>query len=71
MVAQPEELRVPVTWEPEKFIPDLGAFAAAWRREGAACAAFAPAQYDAIRAAHGLQATVLATGARYLIACKP
>ena len=71
MVAQPEELRVPVTWEPEKFIPDLGAFAAAWRREGAACAAFAPAQYDAIRAAHALQANVIATGPRYLIACKP
>ena len=71
MVAQPEELRVPVTWEPEKFIPDLGAFADAWRRAGAACAAFAPAQLDAIRAAHGLQARVIATGARYLIACKP
>lgn len=71
MVAQPEELRVPVGWEPEKFIADLGAFAAAWRREGPACAAFAPAEFEGIRAAHGLEAKVLATGARYLIACKP
>ncbi len=71
MVAQAEELRVPVGWEPEKFIADLGAFAAAWRREGPACAAFAPADFEGIRAAHGLEAKVLATGARYLIACKP
>ena len=71
MVAQAEELRVPAGWEPEKFIPDLGAFAAAWQREGAACAAFAPAEFEGIRAAHGLDAKVLAAGARYLIACKP
>jgi len=71
MVAQPEELRVPVTWEPQKFIPEVRAFAAAWRREGPACAAFAPADFEGIRAAHGLEAKVLATGARYLIACKP
>jgi 4-amino-4-deoxy-L-arabinose transferase-like glycosyltransferase len=71
MVAQPEELRVPVTWEPQKFIPDLGAFAAAWRAAGAACGAFAPAEFEAIRAAHGLAARVVATGPRYLIACKP
>jgi 4-amino-4-deoxy-L-arabinose transferase-like glycosyltransferase len=71
MVGQAEELRVSVGWEPEKFIPDLGAFAAAWRREGPACAAFAPAEFEGIRAAHGLEAKVLAAGASYLIACKP
>jgi hypothetical protein len=71
MVLQPDELRVSVTWEPEKYIADMNAFAAAWQREGAACGAFVPAEFDAIRAAHGLSASVVATGARYLIACKP
>jgi len=71
MVMQPEELRVPVTWEPEKYIADMEAFAAAWRREGAACGAFAPAEYEPLRAALGLEARVLATGPRWLIACKP
>jgi 4-amino-4-deoxy-L-arabinose transferase-like glycosyltransferase len=71
IVAQPEELGVPVTWEPEKYIPDLGAFAAAWGAEGTACGAFAPAEFEAIRAAYGLAARVVATGPRYLIACKP
>jgi len=71
MVGQPEELRVPVTWEPQKYLADVGAFAAAWREPGAACAAFAPADYEAIRAAHGLEARVIASGPRWLIACKP
>jgi 4-amino-4-deoxy-L-arabinose transferase-like glycosyltransferase len=71
MVGQPEELRVPVTWEPQKYLADVGAFAAAWRQPGAACAAFAPAEYEPLRAAHGLEARVLASGPRWLIACKP
>ena len=71
MVQQPEELRVPVTWEPEKFIADMNAFAADWQREGAACGAFVPADFEAIRATYGLAARVVATGPRYLIACKP
>jgi 4-amino-4-deoxy-L-arabinose transferase-like glycosyltransferase len=71
MVGQPEELRVPVTWEPHKYLADAGAFAAAWRQPGAACAAFAPAEYESIRAAHGLEARVVASGPRWLIACKP
>jgi hypothetical protein len=71
MVAQPEELRVPVTWEPQKFIADVGAFAVAWRREGPACGAFATADFERLRDAYGLEARVLASGPRYLIACKP
>ena len=71
MVQQPEELRVPVTWEPEKYLADMDAFAAAWQREGAACGAFVPAEFEAIRAAHAPAARVVATGPRYLIACKP
>lgn len=52
-------------------IPDVAAFAAAWRRERAACAAFAPDAFEGIRAAHGLDAKVIAAAPRYLIACKP
>jgi 4-amino-4-deoxy-L-arabinose transferase-like glycosyltransferase len=71
MVGTTDELATAIGWEPEKFIGDVGAFAAAWHRERAACAAFAPAEFAALRAAHGLQARVLAESPRYLIACKP
>jgi 4-amino-4-deoxy-L-arabinose transferase-like glycosyltransferase len=71
LVAIPDELEVAIGWEPGKFIADVGDFAAAWRRERAACAAFAPAEFEAMRAAHGLEARVLAESPRYVIACKP
>jgi 4-amino-4-deoxy-L-arabinose transferase-like glycosyltransferase len=71
MVAITDELAIAIGWEPEKYIADVGTFAAAWRRDPAACAAFAPADFETIRAAHGLDARVLAESPRYLIACKP
>jgi 4-amino-4-deoxy-L-arabinose transferase-like glycosyltransferase len=71
MVAVSDELGIAIGWEPEKYLARVEDFAAAWRRERAACAAFAPAEFAAIRAAHGLDARVLAESPRYLIACKP
>ncbi|MDH4096481.1 MAG: hypothetical protein OEV81_17035, partial [Betaproteobacteria bacterium] len=71
MVGITDELGAAIGWEPDKAIARLEDFAAAWRRERAACAAFEPAEFAALRAAHGLEARVLAESPRYLIACKP
>ncbi len=71
MVRRTDELRVPIGWEPHKFLPDLEAFAAAWRRDASACAAFDPAAYASIRERYALEARVIAPGPLYLIACKP
>ncbi len=71
MVAVSDELAIAMGWEPGKALAGVGEFAAAWRRDPAACAAFAPDEFAAIRAEHGLEARVLAESPRYLIACKP
>ncbi len=71
MVERTDELRTSIAWEPRKFLPDLDAFAAAWRRDAAACAAFDPAAYASIRDRYGLEARVIVPGPLYLIACKP
>jgi 4-amino-4-deoxy-L-arabinose transferase-like glycosyltransferase len=71
MVGTTDELATAIAWEPHKYIVQLDEFAAAWRRARAACAAFAPAEFESLRAAYGLAARVLAESPRYLIACKP
>jgi 4-amino-4-deoxy-L-arabinose transferase-like glycosyltransferase len=71
LVERTDELRTSIAWEPHKFLPDLDAFAAAWRKDATACAAFDPAAFASIDARYGLQARVIAPGPRYLIACKP
>jgi len=71
MVERTDELRTSIGWEPHKFLPDLDAFAAAWRRDAAACAAFDPGAFASIRDRYGLEARVIVPGPRYLIACKP
>jgi 4-amino-4-deoxy-L-arabinose transferase-like glycosyltransferase len=71
MVERTDELALPVTWEPDRFIATVSDFAAVWRREPVACAAFDPAAFGAIRERYGLQARVIVPGPRYLIACKP
>ncbi|HEX5094115.1 MAG TPA: phospholipid carrier-dependent glycosyltransferase [Burkholderiales bacterium] len=71
LVERTDELRTSIGWEPQKFLPDLDAFAAAWRRDAAACAAFDPDAFASIRDRYGLEARVIVPGPRYLIACKP
>lgn len=71
MVGITDELAGAIAWEPHKYIARLEDFAAAWRGAPAACAAFAPAEFETVRTAHALEARVLAESPRYLIACKP
>lgn len=70
MVRHTGELALAVTWDPANYLPDLDAFAAAWRRDALACATFDPAAYETIRARFDLRARVIAPGPGYLIACK-
>lgn len=71
LVGVSDELAGAIAWEPHKYVARLEDFAAAWRSDRAACAAFAPAEFAALRAELRLEARVLATTPRYLIACKP
>ena len=71
MVEVSDELAIAMGWEPGKAIGSIEAFARAWREAPAACAAFAPAERDAIFAARGLDAREIARSPRYAIACKP
>ena len=71
MVAYRDELTMPIDWEPKAFLPDLPAFAAAWSREREACAAFVAGNFEKLRGNLGVEARVVASGPRYLIACKP
>lgn len=71
MVAVTDELAGAIAWEPHKYVARLEDFAAAWRGARAACAAFAPAEFQGLRTTLRLQARVLAESPRYLIACKP
>jgi 4-amino-4-deoxy-L-arabinose transferase-like glycosyltransferase len=71
MVGITDELAGAIAWEPHKYIARLEDFAAAWRAAPAACAAFAPADFEPLRTQYRLEARVLAESPRYLIACKP
>jgi len=71
LVGVTDELAGAIAWEPHKYVARLEDFAAAWHAASAACAAFAPAEFTALRAQYRLEARVLAESPRYLIACKP
>ncbi|MEO8717848.1 MAG: phospholipid carrier-dependent glycosyltransferase [Burkholderiales bacterium] len=71
MVAVTDELAGAIAWEPDKYVARLEDFAAAWHRANAACAAFAPAEFEGLRTKYRLEGRVLSQSPRYLIACKP
>lgn len=71
MVAYDDELDKAVTWDPQKFIPDLAQFARAWSEPGDAYAFFALRDFDRMRADLNLPMQVAARGPRYVIVRKP
>ena len=71
MVAYKDELEQPVTWEPGKFIPDLGGFARAWSETGTAYAVFDSEKFDSLSKQLGLPMQVVSRGSRYTIVRKP
>ena len=71
MVAYADELAVPISWEPHKFLPDIEAFAAAWAREARGYAVLAPADYERLRARPDLPMQVIASDPRRVVVKKP
>jgi 4-amino-4-deoxy-L-arabinose transferase-like glycosyltransferase len=71
MVVAQDEMEAPIRWEPEKWVPSVQAFAERWHRPGKAYAAFAPEEFEALRAQYALQGEVIDRGPRYVILAKP
>ncbi len=71
MVSYRDELAVPIGWEPDKFIPDLPAFAEAWKREREAYAFFAAKDFEDFRVRYGIPVEVLASDPRRVLVRKP
>jgi hypothetical protein len=71
MVSYKDELEQAIGWEPQRFIPDLGAFARAWSAEREAYAFFAVRDFERLRRELDLPMEIAARGPRYVIVRKP
>jgi 4-amino-4-deoxy-L-arabinose transferase-like glycosyltransferase len=71
MVSYKDELDAAIAWEPQKFIPDLTAFARAWAAAPSAYAVFSSRSFEAIQKETGIPAEVVSRGPRYTIVRKP
>ena len=69
MVGYKDELDKAIAWERSKFIPDLAAFAAAWKAQPRAFAFVSVRDFDRLSAALPMQ--VLARDPRYVLVRKP
>ena len=71
MVRYRDELDHAVDWDAEKFVPDLPAFARAWREAPRAWAFVRPDRLDELRSHYGLAMREMARGPVYAIVKKP
>jgi 4-amino-4-deoxy-L-arabinose transferase-like glycosyltransferase len=71
MVGYRDELGVAIDWEPQKFVPDLAAFAQRWRAEPRAWAFVSANEVEQLRRELGVEMEVLARGPHYAIVKKP
>jgi len=71
MVKYRDELGVAIDWEPLRFVPDLAAFARAWREAPKAWAFVAVGDLERLRRELGLPMQELARGPTYAIVKKP
>jgi len=71
MVAHRDELAVQIGWEPQKFVPDLAAFAERWRAAPQAWAFVPTAEVERLPRELGIDMRVMARGAQYAIVKKP
>lgn len=71
MVAYKDELAIPISWEPHKFLADIDAFAAAWSSDGRAYAVLAPADFDQLKRRPDLPMQVIASDPRRVVVRKP
>jgi hypothetical protein len=71
MVAHRDELAVEIGWEPQKFVPDLRAFAERWRAAPRAWAFVPVSEVERLPRDLGIEMQVLARGPQYAIVKKP
>jgi 4-amino-4-deoxy-L-arabinose transferase-like glycosyltransferase len=71
MVGYRDELGVAIDWEPQKFVPDLTAFAQRWRAEPRAWAFVQADEVERLRRELGVGMHVMARGPQYAIVKKP
>lgn len=71
MVIYKDELDVPISWEPGKFLPDYAAFASAWQADAAPFALFAPKDLDDFRSRFPLPMVEVARDHRRVVVKKP
>jgi len=69
MVLYKDELDKAIEWEPAKYLPTLADFAAAWKRDPAACAFIPLRDYD--RLSRELPMTEMARDPRFVLVRKP
>jgi len=71
MVGYRDELGVAIDWEPQKFVPNLTAFAQRWQAQPRAWA-FVPAdEVERLQRELGVEMQVVARGPQYAIVKKP
>lgn len=71
MVIYKDELDVPISWEPGKFLPDYAAFARAWQADPAPFALFTPKDLDDFRSRFPLPMVEVARDHRRVVVKKP
>jgi 4-amino-4-deoxy-L-arabinose transferase-like glycosyltransferase len=71
MVAYKDELAQPIGWAPGKFLPDLDAFASAWRADTEAWAVFSAADFPRMQQTLGIPMQVVARDPRRVVVKKP
>ena len=71
MMGHQDELATEIGWEPQKFVPNLAAFATRWKSEPRAWAFVPVGELDRLRLELGLDMLVMARGPQYAIVKKP
>jgi 4-amino-4-deoxy-L-arabinose transferase-like glycosyltransferase len=71
MVAYKDELAQAIGWEPQKFLPDLAAFARAWQADREAFAMFSPDGFASFSKAYPVPMQIVARDPRRVIVKKP
>src|SRR5438067_6687007 len=71
MVGYRDELGVAIEWEPQKFVPNLTAFAQRWRAEPRAWAFVPAGEVEGLHRELGMEMQVMARGPQYAIVKKP
>jgi 4-amino-4-deoxy-L-arabinose transferase-like glycosyltransferase len=71
MVAYKDELAKAIGWEPQKFLPDMAAFARAWQADREAFAMFNPGDFAEFRKSHPVPMQIIARDPRRIFVKKP